>query len=211
MNQYHKDRAEAFRMETRAENEKLYQEFLTKHPELKDSIATKKVFEDYFDFDEDLLAAESFEFGLGNLGDKLKYVRQHVPTEAETKATLIEKICELIASKNDGRDGKFSTKSYDGRPSELERERIKMSYWSLEQLTARLNEVVAKQQLNDQPLHEVKQMVRAHYAAQNQRPALPAEYTAERIKDHSFPVSELKKLIRMYGADVVNDRLFGRS
>jgi hypothetical protein len=52
------------------------------------------------------------------------------------------------------------------------------------------------------------------FVAESRRPApqakvLPAEYTRERI--HAMPSDAIKKLIRDWTANVVNDRLFGRN
>lgn len=185
----------------RDENLAVYQRWLATHPEIKDCTATLKSVEEFCDFGMPLAMAD-LDFALSN---GIQVAKQSVPTESAVKADLIDRICELIASKDGtGRDGKYST-------YQLEQERKKYQFWTVEQLTARLDEVVRKQTLSVKPVGELQEVVRSHYAPQNQRPALPAEFTAQRLKDRSFPVSELKKLIRMYGADGVNDRLFGRS
>lgn len=202
--QLQKKQWEAQAAAQREENFAVYERWLQKHPEIYDCIATRKVVAEWCGFDDLPVSIGDLDFALSNGMDR-QVAKQRVPTEAEAKAALIDQIAELIASKDGtGRDGKFST-------VELKKERAKMQFWSVQELTTRRDEIVRKQSLTTKPIHELQQQVRDYHAAQNQRPALPAEYTPERIKDRSFPVSELKRLIRMYGTDAVNDRLFGRS
>jgi hypothetical protein len=125
-----------------------------------------------------------------------KFAVQHVENQKEA---IIDQIIHLL-----GTGGKYT--SFD-----LQTERKRLSTFSRDALIARREDIKEKQLLNKIPVRELQRQVHNHYSVQNQRPTLPAEYTSERIKDRSFPVSELKRLIRMYGADIVNDRLFGRS
>ena len=87
-----------------------------------------------------------------------------------------------------------------------------MSFWTVEQLRTRLNEITEKQRLQKFSAGELRSQLDAQRVAQQPgRVVLPAEYSAERLKDPKFPSSEVKKLIRQYGADAVTDRLRARS
>jgi len=169
------------------------------HPEISFSVALLK------EFQENMLGAfftaddADWEFALSMIDTR--YLKQHVPTEKETKAELIETILEKIASADGGRDGKFN-------PANLKSERIRMSYWSVSELTARLNEVVEKQRLQKLSAGQIRQELAAS-RPQPQVKVLPQEFTQERI--HQMPSFEIKKLIRDWGANVVNSRLAGRN
>jgi len=182
-----------------AQTEALKQWLEKSHPEIPFCIALLK------EFRESMLGAfftaddADWEYALNMIDTR--YLRQHVPTEKETKAELIETILEKIASADGGRDGKFN-------PANLKSERIRMSYWSVSELTARLNEVVEKQRLQPKSAGQIRQELQASRPTPQVK-VLPAEYTRQRI--HQMPSFEIKKLIRDYTATVVNDRLFGRS
>jgi hypothetical protein len=188
-------------------NQTLFTQWLGKHPEVPDCTAVRNLFQEYMDFTDPLSVAD-FDFAYGNLESSLR--KQRVATEAEIKQELIGKICELIASKNGGRDGKFSTIGNAASPSELERERKRISFWTVEALTKRLEEVVRAQRLSKFSAGELREHLSQHRAAQQPgRVVLPTEYTRERI--HAMSSHEIKKLIRDWTVTVVNDRLFGRS
>jgi len=189
-------------------NETLLTQWLVKHPELRDCTAVRNVFRDYMDFTDPLTEAD-FDFAYGNVGSQIG--KQYVPTEAETKQALIEKICELIASKDGtGRDGKFSV-------HQLQTERTKMGFWNIQQLTARLDEVVRKQQMVKQPLSELHQVLQDSRQYQGY-PKLPSQMVpAGKVRAvpvdaayiRGLDVWELKRLNRLYGAEQVNARLRG--
>ena len=181
-----------------------------KHPEVHFGIGFFNEVKDYMQ-DSFLTAGdEDFEYAIQHIDTR--YVRQHVPTESETKEELIDKICGLIAS-NDGtgRDGKFSTFS-------LATERKKMAHWTIQQLTQRLEEVVRKQTLAAKPITELHQIVESGRKYQGYptlgksvvRPgtvrAVPLDSTYLRGLD----AWELKKLCRLYGVEQVNNRLAGK-
>jgi len=151
-----------------------------------------------------------WEFALDMIDTR--YLRQHVPTPQEKKADLIDSILELIASKDGGRDGKFSTLRVNGEPSELDKERTRLSYFSIPELHERLDEVTRKQFWAGKPLHEMKKFVagaRVDTRKYSGFPDLDKTVTASTIKNLS--TFELKKLIRVYSVQQVNDRLSGRN
>jgi hypothetical protein len=165
--------------------------------EVRDCIATQKAFEEYLDWTDEFTQAD-LEFALGNLGNRI--VRQEVETPEEMKATLIDKICELIASSNGGRDGKHNEHS-------VKTERSKMAHWTISELTQRLETISEKQRLQKLSAGEIRQELQAS-RSQPQVKVLPTEFTRERI--HGMPPYEIRRLIRDYTAAVVNNRLFGR-
>ncbi len=178
----------------------VYKAWIVKHPEIPDCTAVQKLFEGYCDF-SDSLTEDDFEFALSNLRSIISIRR--VPTESETKTDLIDQIMSALQSTNN---------LHWADAHNVSTERKKMSFWAVGQLGARLDQIVEAQRLAKFSAGELREQLAQHRAAQQPgRVVLPAEYTIERLKDRSFPVSELKKLIRQYGADVVNDRLFGRS
>ncbi len=169
------------------------------HPEIAFGVALLKEFREtmlgaFFTADD-----ADWEYALNMIDTR--YVQQHVPTPEESKAELIETILEKIASVNGGKDGKYSQEN-------LKSERIRMSHWSVSELTERLNEVVEKQRLQPKSVGQIRQELEAN-RLQPQVKVLPPEITRERIK--AMPSSEIRKLIREYTASVVNNRLFGRS
>jgi hypothetical protein len=180
------------------------------HPEISFGIALLK------EFRENMLGAfftaddADWEFALNMIDTR--YLRQHVDTPQEKKADLIDSILELIASKDGGRDGKFSALRVNGEPSEVDKERTRLSYFSIPELQGRLGEVTRKQFWAGKPLHETKTFVadaRADTRKYSGFPDLDKSVTASTIKNLS--TFELKKLIRVYSVQQVNDRLSGRN
>jgi hypothetical protein len=145
------------------------------------------------------------------MGSRLQLVIQAVPTTEETKAALIDKIANLIASTNGGRDGKYDQ-------HQLKTERGKMAHWSVQQLTDRLDEVVRRQTLAAKPIAELHKIVEAGrkyqgYPTLGKTKVPPGKVRAVAV-DAAYLKSldpwELKKLVRLYGIDQVNDRLAGK-
>ena len=181
-----------------------------KHPDIWFGEAVRLAFME--DMGNSFLTAteEDFEYSLRTT--RTNFSRQHVPTPEEVKTELIDKICSMIASSDGtGRDGKFSAFS-------LSTERTKMAHWSIEQLTQRLEEVVRKQTLSAKPITELHQIVKSGRKYQGYptlgktfvRPgtvrAVPLD--AEYLK--RLDPWELKRFVRLYGLEQVNDRLAGR-
>ena len=98
-----------------------------KHPEIRAGDATLLAFREHMMYAFLTATEDDFEHALKDID--VRYLKQHVPTQRETKAELV---LEKIASTNGGRDGKFN-------PENLKSERTRMSYWSVSELTARLN------------------------------------------------------------------------
>jgi hypothetical protein len=113
---------------------------------------------------------------------------------------LIDQIIDLLQATNDP--------SWKVAHS-VSTERKKMSFWTVEQLRSRLNEIIEKQRLQKLSSGQIRQELQAS-RPQPTRVVLPAEYTKERLMDRNFPTSEFKNLIRTFGADACNDRLNGR-
>lgn len=187
-----------------------YRNWLPKHPEVKDCIANLKMFQEYLDWSDEFTEAD-LEFALGNMTSRLQLAIQRVPTPEETKAALIDKICSLIASANGGRDGKFDSFNLDS-------ERGKMAHWTIPQLTQRLEEIVRKQTLAVKPIGELQKIVvegrkYVGYPALGKTVVPPGKVRAvpqDAAYLRALDPWELKKLVRLYGLEQVNNRLAGK-
>jgi hypothetical protein len=95
----------------------------------------------------------------------------------------------------------------------INNEKSKLLFQPPEKLRARLTEIRDGQMLQKSTGAQLQEQLKQHRVSQQPagRVILPPEYTAQRLKDRNFPVSEFKKLIRTWGADACNDRLNGRS
>jgi hypothetical protein len=192
-----------------------------KHPEIPNTDSSVKAFLD--DMGDAFLRAteEDFEYSLRTMETNI--TTQRVSTEAEIKQELIQRILELIASKNGGRDGKYSALKVNGGSSELDMERTKISHWSIPQLTERLEEIVRKQTLAPKPVGELKRFVANAHADTRKYPGFPTlgktivrpgtvraiALDANYIK--GLDTYELRRIIRIYSAEQINARLAGRS
>lgn len=211
MTQFEQDKLAAENAAQREQNVATYKAWLVKHPELVDCIANQKMFEEYLDWEDEFTAAD-LDFALGNLSSRLRLATQRVPTLEETKAALIDKICSLIASSDGtGRDGKFST-------FQLSTERTKMTFWTVPQLAARLEEVIRKQDLNSKPIGELQQIVQSgrRYVGYPQlgqsivRPGTVRAVPLDAAYLRGLDAWELKKFCRLYGVEQINNRLAGK-
>jgi hypothetical protein len=137
-------------------------------------------------------------------------VRQYVPTPDEVKASLIDEISSLIASANDGRDGKYDAHT-------LKQERAKMQHWTLPQLTQRLEEVQRRQVLSTKTATELRQIVQSAHKYTGYpklgtsvvRPGTVRAVVLDAAYLRGLDVWELKKYCRLYGEAQVNARLRG--
>lgn len=75
---------------------------------------------------------------------------QHID---EQRKDLIQQILALLTSKNDGRDGLYST-------ADLRSEKIRMASWSREKLQARISEIQSKQAQAKLSVPQLKEFVR---------------------------------------------------
>jgi hypothetical protein len=194
-------------------NRALLTQWLGKHPFVPDCIAVRKLFEEYADFTDDLTESD-LDFMYGNLESQIG--KQRVPTEPEQREELIEQICSLIASANNGRDGKYDEFN-------LKSERTRMSHWTIPQLTNRLEEVMRKQTLVVKTTSELKQIVAEAHTDTRKYPGFPTlgktivrpgtvrpvPLDAAYLK--SLDSWDLKRFVRTYSAAQINDRLAGRS
>jgi hypothetical protein len=214
MSTFKEDQAVALAAAQREANLVTYKNWLTaEHPEVFDCIANLKMFQEYLDWEDEFKEAD-LNFALGNLKGRL--ANQKVPTPEQTKSDLIDTICSLIASTNGGRDGKYDEFN-------LKSEKIRMSHWTISQLTNRLEEIMRKQILAVKSASELKQIVAEARADTRKYPGFPTlgktivrpgtvravPLDAAYIK--ALDSFELKRFVRLYSAEQVNDRLAGRS
>jgi hypothetical protein len=71
----------------------------------------------------------------------------------EQRKDLVQQILGLLRSKNEGRDGLYST-------ADLRSKKIKMASWSREKLEARISELLSKQAQNKMSVPQLRQVVR---------------------------------------------------
>jgi hypothetical protein len=167
------------------------------HPEIPDCTAVRNVFEEYMDFSYPLSDSD-FEFALGNLETCIS--KQRARTPQEKKSEVIEEILSLLSAHS--RRDKFMLKS----------EKSRMKHMSLDALQARLAELKYKIGAVSTPVSTLKAFVadtRADTRKYSGFPNLEKNIDASHIKNLS--TSELKKLIRVYSVQQVNDRLSGRN
>jgi arsenate reductase-like glutaredoxin family protein len=205
---FSQDKALEARNAQTASQTEAFKNFLErKHPEIRFGIALMKEIQEYM-LDSFLTAMdEDFEYALQNMDTR--YMRQHVPTPEETKAALIDKIMELLQSTNN---------RHWSIDHNVKTERSKMQFWSLEQLTARLDEVVRAQTLASKSPVELRQIVESgrKYVGYPQlgKTIVPPGKVRAVPQDAAYlkllDPWELKKLVRLYGISQVNDRLAGK-
>ncbi len=193
--------AEAHAAQIAANTDSLKRWLVGKHPEVPFNDSTLKAFRD--DMGNMFLTPLSdadFQFSLDHM--KTHITPRRVPTPAEVEEDLINGICDLLRSPNsDGRGGRYSEVA-------LANERKRLQTFSMDQLIARRDEIVEKQRLQKLSAGQIRQELQASRPAPQVK-VLPAEITRERI--HAMPSIQIRKLIRDFGANVVNDRIFGRS
>lgn len=194
-----------------AQNVAVYKGWLAQHPNVVDCIANEKMFRKYMDFTDELTEADfDFAYGnlYGNLGDKV-LATQRVPTAEETKAALIDKIIERLQTTNN---------KHWQIPHNVQIERAKMQFHSIEQLTARLDEIVRAQTLNALSPEERQKIVveGRRYTGYPQlsktvvRPGTVRAVPQDAAYLRSLDLWDLKRLCRLYGTEQVNARLAGR-
>jgi hypothetical protein len=150
-----------------------------------------------------------FQSALDENPDELKNFVQR-PIDRQ-KAQLVEDILSLLASKNGGRDGKYSHFN-------LQTEKKRMSVWSLDALRLRLAEIREKQRMSTVPLPVLKAVVAEAHRDQSVGgyPRLPdsmwdgtkhvkvdATYLNGLIQNDFW---QFKKLVRLYGSTRVDQR-----
>jgi hypothetical protein len=150
------------------------------------------------------LTLAKFEFLIQNTppGFKLSF--------GDERADLLAKIKERLYDPH----GRRMTES------DLRSEMRKYQYMNRMELREVLAKIIDRQTTAAKPLSQIKSEIKPELATRRQaagvevhpgRVVLPLEYTTQRLRDPKFPVSEFKRLIRMFGADACNDRLNGRS
>jgi hypothetical protein len=210
-NRFEIDKADAASAERREVSQTAFKQWLAKHPEVPDCDAVENLFREYADWDDALTEAD-FEFAYGNLRGNITLQKvSPPPTDEQVKAALIEKICSLIASSNQGRDGKFD--SYN-----LITERTKMNFWSIPELAARLEDVIRKQSMAAKPISELQTIVRSArkyvgFPQLGRTVVAPGTVHAVNLDAaylRGLDSWDLKKLCRLYGVEQVNARLAGK-
>jgi hypothetical protein len=150
-------------------------------------------------YNESVLPSKAiFDQALSENPEHIKtFVRRPVAKQAES---LIDQIMAALQSTND--------------PSwkvahNVATERKKLSFWTLDALRARLAQVLEAQRLQKLSSGEIRSELASQRAAQQPgKVVLPASITREMI--HAMRSAEIRKLIRDFSADAVNNRLFQR-
>ncbi|MGC1492178.1 MAG: hypothetical protein WA798_12470 [Candidatus Acidiferrum sp.] len=208
MTQYEQDKVAVENAAQYQSNLETYNRWLEKHPDINPCIANQKAFEEYLDWADEVTPAD-LDFALGNMLDRLQLATQRVPTPEETKAALIDKIIERLQTTNN---------KHWQIPHNVQIERAKMQFWSLEQLTARLEEIVRAQTLNALSPEERQKIVveGRRYTGYPQlsktvvRPGTVRAVPQDAAYLRSLDPFDLKRLCRLYGVEQVNARLAGR-
>jgi hypothetical protein len=178
------------------------------HPDIHPGIGTQKAFLE--DMGDSFLTAssEDFEYSLRTMTTIIS--RHRVQSEEEVKEELIDSIIERLQSTNN---------KHWQVPHNVQIERTKLQFKSLEELTARLNEVVRAQTINAMPAVERNQILVNARQYQNQYPAYPKTVvrpgTVRAIpRDRAYLLSldlwDLKKERRIYGDANIDARLNGK-
>ncbi len=155
MTQFTDDRLTQQREALIQQSTEVFQRWLSKHPEIPNTIATLGAFKRYMDF-TDPRTEDEFEFAWGNMKGSATYdiITRRVPPPAEVHAQLVEDICEKLRSPDGtGAGGRYSDEN-------LKALRLQMRYWSIDQLKAKLESVTSKQAQSQLSVPELKQIVR---------------------------------------------------
>ena len=127
-------------------------------------------------------------------------------SEAVTRRQLTESILSLIASKNQGRDGKFDSFS-------LKAEENRLKHFSIEALRQKLSDIKVKQRMSTTPVSVLKQMVADARPAPGY-PMLPKQLfengrtvTVNALYLKALDPYTLKRMCRIYSTEAVNQRL----
>lgn len=140
-----------------------------------------------------------FEFLLTVEPEYFKKRAFAVTTEEERKRVLVAAIMKLLRE-NGPKQSEWTLAN--------EQKRLSLPQVSVQELEAKLVDVQNRQRLAGMTVAQIQAEIRAS-KPQPPRVVLPQEYTVRRIK--SMGVEELKTLIRTFGTNAVNDRLFSRS
>jgi hypothetical protein len=201
MSEFERDMLAAQDAERTEKSLRVFDAWLSRHPEIKDCIGNRKRFREYADFSAGLTSGD-FDFAYSRLKGSLA---METAKPEEVKQELIETILQRLTSKNDGRDGLYNEFN-------LKSERIRISQWSISQLTDRLNKIVRKQSLNSKTTSELKQIVADAHQDHRKFPGFPDLDPSIGVAEIKAMSSEqLKKLVRLHSAEQVNARLAGRS
>src|SRR5580704_8268732 len=177
------------------------------HPDIHTGIGTQKAFLE--DMGDAFLTAssEDFEYSLRTMTTNIS--RHRVQTEAEVKAELVDRICELLRNPDGGtRGGKYSDQ-------DLSTFRTKAEFMSLEDLTARLNEIVRAQTMSPSEAHQVLVSARKYQGYPQLgksivRPGTVRAVPLDAAYLRGLDAWELKKFCRLYGTEQINARLAGK-
>jgi hypothetical protein len=203
MSAFERDMLAAQDAERTEKSLRVFDGWLARHPEIRDCIANRKAFREYADFSAGLTSGD-FDFAYSRLNRSKGGLVMETAKPEEVKQELIETILQRLTSKNGGRDGLYNEFN-------LKSERIRISQWSLSQLTDRLNDIVRKQSLNSMTTSELKQIVADAHQDHRKFPGFPDLDPSIGVAEIKAMSSEqLKKLVRLHSAEQVNARLAGR-
>lgn len=184
---------EAQRQAQRAKT--LYQIF-KKHPEIVNCQANESAIDGWFG---DSLTTEAFEHDFNASAEfrnklALQTLEQAQERAEKTKAHIIEEIVSLSCVS----------------PESAPHFRKNLFYSSVEELQLRLQQIQEKQQLQQLPKEQLREIVREQNpraVVEQPKKFLPLEYDAATIKRLSL--KELKGLQKKFGADAITARLNG--
>jgi hypothetical protein len=208
MSRFDQDRqqeAHAARLQSQTE---AFEKWLAdKHPEIHFCTALLLEVQEYMQDAFMTAGSDDWEYAVQAIDTK--GVRQHVPTSAEMKQSLIDKIIERLASTNN---------LHWQVPTNIQIERTKLSFWSVEQLTARLSEIVRAQELNAKSPVELREIAYGNREAPSNWPRLPlrmvprGQVTSIAIDaDHLNKLAthdkyEFVRLCKLFGTDQIDQR-----
>jgi hypothetical protein len=153
MTQFTDDRLTQQREALIQQSTEVFQRWLSKHPEIPNSIATLGAFKRYMDF-TDPLTEDEFEFAWGNMKGSSQYgvTTRRVPTPQEVREDLVEQICAALRNPDgSGRGGRYSDEN-------LKALRMQMKYWTIPQLQEKLSSVVSKQVYSKLSVEELRRI-----------------------------------------------------
>jgi hypothetical protein len=210
MNRFQLDKAADARAAQLEANKTVYRNWLAQHPEVADCIANDNMLQEYF-AQEDVLTTEKLDYALDKLQKKKSLAIQVPPSKAEIRADLIEQIMQALQRTNN---------KHWQIPKNVATERTRMKYWTAEQLSARLEEIIRRQTLSALPLWELRKIAHGNPEPPSQWPRLPLRFVprgqvisvaldADYL--NGLPATkegmyEFDRLTRIYGDDQIDRR-----
>jgi hypothetical protein len=208
---FQEDRADEARAARLAAQTEAFKQWLgAKHSEIRFCEALFREVKEYMRDSFLVAGPEDFQYTVDNIDTR--GVKQHVPTEEETRTDLTDRICGLLRNPNGGTAGgkysDFDIKSF----------RTKGTFMSVADLQQRLEEIVRKQTISAMTPAERREIVQSarKYVGYPQLGKTIVRHGTVRAVPldaaylHGLDAWELKKFCRLYGAEQVNARLVGK-